>query len=52
MKKSKKMYEKPKLAGVDMLEAGAMVTTCCRSGTCGNNQRKARGKTNGPNTTS
>ena len=46
MSNKKKSYEKPTLKGVDMLEAGAGVTTCCKvtAATCKAAQRTPRGK--------
>ena len=46
MSNRKKSYEKPTLKGVNMLETGAGVKTCCKSTTssCKNAEKSAKGK--------
>ncbi len=49
MSNKKKSYEKPRLNGIDMLEAGGGgVNTCCKTttSTCKAAQKTPRGKSN------
>lgn len=54
MKKEKKIYEKPELEAIKMLEAGAQQLLCCRTtgATCSNDSKNTQGKTSRGNTAS